>query len=64
MKRAITLGVLLTGFCTTHAPAQTGQRLLDSLSLGLDDLDCAVAGPTVERLRRAALLGRWSRASR
>ena len=56
MKRAIALGVLLTGLGTTHALAQTGQRLLDSLSVRLGDLNCALAGPTVERLQRADML--------
>ena len=55
MKRAIALGVLLTGICTTHASAQAGQRLLSSFRTGWT-LDCTIAGPTVARLPRADLL--------
>ena len=55
MKRAIALGVLLTGICTTHASAQAGQRLLSSFRTGWT-LDCTIAGPTVARLQRADLL--------
>ena len=56
MKRVITFGVLLAGLCAPPAVAQTSQRLLNSLSAGLGGLECGIAGPTVERLRRGDLL--------
>ena len=56
MKRVITFGVLLAGLCAPPAVAQTSQRLLNSLSVGLGRLECGVAGPTVEGLRRGDLL--------
>ena len=56
MKRVITFGVLLAGLCAPPAVAQTSQRLLNSLSAGLGGLECGIAGPTVERLRRDDLL--------
>ena len=50
MKRAVALSVLLAGLWTPPSYAQTSQRLLSSLSTGLGNLDCTIAGPTVERL--------------
>lgn len=48
--------VCLVGLWTTQVSAQTSQRLLQALSIGLSDLDCTIAGPTIERLRRNDLL--------
>ena len=56
MKRATALSVLITGICASHAHAQTSELLLSSLSVRLVDLNCAIAGPTVERLQQAELL--------
>ena len=62
MRRAVALGCLaLTGFWASHAAAQTSRRLLTSLSTGLNPLECGIAGPVVERLRRDELLSALER---
>ena len=50
MKRAIALSVVVAGLWTSPSYAQNSQRLLSSLSVGLGNLDCTIAGPTVAQL--------------
>ena len=50
MKRAVARRALFAGLWPLPSYAQTSQRLLSSLSAGLGNLDCAIAGPAVERL--------------